>query len=150
LPIHSKKDTLVSEIRYLKHDIFSLNTNTNDTETPISSILNTIDELQHDGDYARLSICNEAENRQKWIKNASWAHEKLSKGKVPIRANQGGKLALSASKAAFSRVVNEINDIITDTFQALSNVFFKSNKGFEKEKVMKKRGALRKKSIQGN
>lgn len=132
-----EKDTIVQEIRYLKHDIFSLNTNTNDTETPISSIINTIDELQHDGDFARISICNEAENRQKWVKNASWAYEKLSKGKIPVRANSG-RMVLKASKSFFTGLVNEVNDLLVDTFQALSNVFFKSEKSFGKEKVLKK------------
>ncbi|MDR4410438.1 ATP-binding protein, partial [Bacillus anthracis] len=77
---------IVQELKDLKHDIFSLNTNGNGQKTPIAAVMNTIDELQFDGDFARLSVCNEAENRQKWIKNASWAYEKLSKGKVQQRA----------------------------------------------------------------
>lgn len=133
-----KQNTIVQELKYLNHDIFSLNTNSQDTKTPIASILNTVDELTYDGDFARLSICNEVENRNKWIKNAQWAHEKLTKGKVPMRANMGGKRAVTAAKVAISGVINEINDLLTDTFQAFSNVFFKSDKDYKKEKVISK------------
>lgn len=133
-----KENTLVQELRYLNHDIFSLNTNSNDTKTPISGILNTVDELQFDGDIARLSICTEAENRHKWIKNAQWAYEKASKGKVPQRANISGKRLLGGVKIGVSGVVNEINDLLVDTFQAFSNVFFKSDKEFNKDKLIKK------------
>ena len=57
------ENTVIQELKYLKHDIFSLNTNSNEKQTPISSILNTAEELQFDGDMARLSICNEVEDR---------------------------------------------------------------------------------------
>lgn len=137
-----KENTIVQELRYLKHDIFSLNTTINETKTPISSILNSVDELVYDGDFARLSICNEVEGRNKWIKNAQWAHEKSSKGKVPLRANMGGKRVVTGLKIGFSGLVNEINDILTDTFQAFNNVFFKSDKDFEKKKVITKPHSL--------
>jgi hypothetical protein len=132
-----KRDTLVSEIRYTKHDIFSLNTNQNEVETPIASIMNVIDELQEDGEFARVSFCLEAMARKTWVGNATWAHEKMSKGKVPVRPN-AGKAALNASRAFVGRVINEINDLITDTFQALSNAFFKSDKPLKKEELVSK------------
>ncbi|HBH0620013.1 TPA: hypothetical protein KR431_003914, partial [Clostridioides difficile] len=82
--LHIPSDnTIVQELRYLNHDIFSLNTAANESQTPINSILAVVDGLNFDGDIARLSICNEAENRQKWIMNAQWAHEKLQNRKVP-------------------------------------------------------------------
>lgn len=137
-----KENTIIQEVKYLKHDIFSLNTNTQDTRTPIASILNTIDELQFDGDMARLSICNEAMDRQRWIKNASWAHEKLNKGRIPQRAGAGGKMAVAASKNLFTGIINEVNDLLTDTFQAISNAFFKSEKKFDKKKVIEKSYSL--------
>ncbi|PEM10787.1 ATP-binding protein [Bacillus wiedmannii] len=133
-----EENTIVQELKYLKHDIFSLNTNANEQKTPIAAVLNTIDELQFDGDFARLSICNEAENRQKWIKNASWAYEKLSKGKVPQRATINSRMVLGASKQALGGFVNEVNFLITDLFNALANTFFKSNKSYEKGKVVDK------------
>lgn len=134
----SNENTIVQEMRYLKHDIFSLNTNSNDTKTPIGNILSVIDELSYDGDICRLSICNEAENRQKWVKNASWAIEKLKKGKPPQRVNMSGKRLVTGAKIGVAAVINEINDLLTDTFQAFSNAFFKSDKKFSKEHIIKK------------
>ncbi|PGA76474.1 ATP-binding protein [Bacillus pseudomycoides] len=133
-----EKNTIVQDLKYLKHNIFSLNTNVNEQKTPIAAVMNTLDELQYDGDFARLSICNEAENRHKWIKNASWAYEKLSKGKVPQRATLNSKMILGASKKTLGGFVNEINFFITDLFNALSNTFFKSDKSYNKEKIINK------------
>jgi hypothetical protein len=133
-----QENTIIQELRYLKHDIFSLNTNTQDAKTPIASILNTIDELQQDGDFARLSFCAEAENRQKWVKNATWAYEKMQKGRIPQRANIDGKRIAGAGRTFVAGLVNEINDLLTDTFQAFSNSFFKSEKSYNKDKVIKK------------
>ncbi|MGO4890261.1 ATP-binding protein [Anaerobacillus sp. MEB173] len=135
-------NTVVQELKYLKHDIFSMNTNSNESKTPIASILNTVDELQYDGDVARLSICNEAENRQKWVKNAQWAMEKMSKGKVPQRANMSGKKVSKYVKTGVAGVINEINSLLVDTFQAFSNVLFKSDKDFKKDKIIEKAYSL--------
>jgi hypothetical protein len=137
-----KENTIVQELKYLNHDIFSLNTNTNDTKTPIASILNTVDELQFDGDFARLSIQAEVENRSRWVKNASWAYEKMQKGKVPQRATMDGKKVAGAAKTLIGGIVNEVNDLIVESFQALQNVFFKSDKDFKKEKVIQKAFSL--------
>lgn len=134
-----KENTIVNEVKYLKHDIFSINTNTqNDHQTPIAAILNAVDELQNDGDFARLSICAEAVNRSQWIKNAGWAVEKMGKGKVPQRATINGKKVYNAGKIVFSNVLNEINSVLVDAFQAMQNVFFKSDKNFDKKKVIDK------------
>lgn len=133
-----EEDTVIQDMKYLRHDIFSLNTHTNDVKTPMSSILTTVDELQHDGDIARLSICNEVEGRQKWIKNASWAREKLTKGKVPQRTNLSPKKALPIIKTGLAGFINEVNSLLTDTIEAISNSFFKSDKAVEKTKVIEK------------
>jgi hypothetical protein len=136
------ENTIIQEIKYLHHDIFSLNTNSQDTKTPISSILNTVDELVHEGDMARLSIAAEVEGRQKWVKSAIWAHEKAKKGKIPMRAGVGKKRAIAGVKIGIGGLVNEINDLLTDTFQAFSNAFFKSEKEFKKTKVVPKAHGL--------
>lgn len=135
-------NTVVQELRYLKHDIFSMNTNSNDVKTPIANVLSVIDELQYDGDVARLSVCNEAENRNKWVRNAQWAYEKASDGKVPQRATISGRHVANVLKVGIAAVINEINDLITDTFQAFNNAFFKSDKSLEKTLVIKKAVSL--------
>lgn len=136
------ENTIVQELRYLKHDIFSLNSNSNDVKTPISNILNVIEELQYDSDMARLSICNEVENRNKWVKNAQWTYEKATKGKVPQRATVNSKRIGNAIKIGASALINEINDLVTDVFQAFNNSFFKSDKNIEKKDVIKKAHSL--------
>lgn len=133
-----EEHTIVQELKYLKHDIFSLNTNMNEQKTPIAAVMNTLDELQFDGDFARLSICNEAENRNKWIKNAQWAYEKLSKGKVPQRAVLSSKMMIGISKRALGGFVNEINFFVTDVFTALAHTFFKGGKSYNTNKVIEK------------
>jgi len=132
------ENTIIQDLKYLNHDVFSLNTNSNDTKTPISGIMSALDELQYDGDFARLSICAEAENRQKWIKTAQWAYEKIKNGKVPHRADINGRRILNGAKIGIAALINEVNDLITDTMQAFNNAFFKSEKDFKKEKVINK------------
>ncbi|TQR14613.1 ATP-binding protein [Psychrobacillus lasiicapitis] len=133
-----EENTVVQEMKYLKHDIFSLNSNSNETKTPIANVLNTLDELQFDGDIARLSIAAEVENRSKWVRNSQWAYEKARKGNVPQRANLNGRRLVNGAKVGIGAIINEINDLVTDTFEALSNAFFKSDKGIKKEKIIKK------------
>ncbi|PEA83782.1 ATP-binding protein [Bacillus pseudomycoides] len=132
------ENTVVQEMRLLKHDIFSLNTNSNDTKTPIANVMNIVDELINDGDMCRISVCNEAENRNRWVKTAAWAFEKLSKGKAPQRANLSGKRIIGGAKVGLAGFINEVNSLITDVFQAFENSFFKSDKVFKKEKVISK------------
>lgn len=134
--------TVVQELRYLKHDIFSLNTTSNDVKTPISTILHTVDELMNDGDCARLSICNEAELREKWVKSAQWSYEKASKGSVPQRLTLNGKRVGTGIKILIAAVINEVNSLITDVFQALDKSFFKSDKEVKKEKIIMKAYSL--------
>lgn len=131
-------NTIVQELRYLKHDIFSLNSNSTDVKTPIAGILATVDELQFDGDIARLSVCSEAENRNRWVKNAQWAYEKASKGKVPQRAQISGNTIINYAKTFIAAVINEINSLLTDVFQAFQNLFIKSNTRYDKKDVIKK------------
>lgn len=134
-----EEDTVVQELRYLRHDIFSLNTNVNANErqTPIASILNTVDDLQYDGDVARLSICNEVENRRKWVKNASWAKEKLTSGKVPQRVNGSVKSVVPYVKTGMAGVMNEVYYFLQETMAAISHTFFKDNgDGVRKQKLV--------------
>lgn len=136
------ENTIVQELRYLKHDIFSLNSNSNDTKTPMGSILTALDEIQQDGDIARLSLCAEAENRNKWVKNAQWAYEKAANGKVPQRAQVSGKMVSNYTKVIVASVINELNSLLTDVFQAFQNLFIKSDKNFDKKEVIKKAYAI--------
>lgn len=132
------ENTVVQEMRYLKHDVFSLNTNSQDVKTPVGSILNTVNDLTFDGDIARLSICAEAENRNKWVKSAQWALEKARNGKVPQRATINGRRIGAGLKIFIAGVINQIYDLLTDIFEGLSNAFTKSDKKLSKDPFIKK------------
>jgi len=136
------ENTLVQELRYLKHDIFTLDTNTHDVKTPIANVLATVDDLVYDGDTARLSVCNYAENRNKWVKSAQWAYEKAQKGKVPQRAAISGKRIGNALKIGIGALVNEVHSILEDVFEGVSNVFFKDTKKSAKAPLITKAYSL--------
>lgn len=136
------ENTLVQELRYLKHDIFTLDTNTHDVKTPIANVLATVDDLVYDGDMARLSVCNYAENRNKWVKSAQWAYEKAQKGKVPQRAAISGKRIGNALKIGIGTLVNEVHSILEDVFEGVSNVFFKDTKKSAKAPLITKAYSL--------
>ncbi|MHC8516755.1 type IV secretory system conjugative DNA transfer family protein [Sporosarcina sp. ITBMC105] len=135
-----EENTIVQELRYSKHDMFSLNTNTSERQTPIATLLNTVDELTYDGDIARLSICADHEARNKWTKNALWAREKLSKGKVPQRMGVGQFVPML--KSGIASAVNEVHSLLVDIMEALQNTLYKSDKPFKKEQVIDKQTLL--------
>ncbi|MDX5474494.1 MAG: ATP-binding protein [Bacillaceae bacterium] len=128
------KNTDIYELKYAHHDIFSLNTNHEHQNTPIGTLLNSMDEME-EGDFARISICNERESRQKWLGNSSWALKKISKGHVPKKPNAGGKRVIGAISKGFVAIANEILHLLQDVLNAFNNVFSPNNKQFEKQKV---------------
>ncbi|SDM16747.1 hypothetical protein [Bacillus sp. OK048] len=132
----------IREMQLARHDIFSLNVNATEQTSPVGSIMSAMNDISDDGDFARLSICAEAFNRKQWLKNATWAHEKLNKGQIPQRAKiTVGKVG-KVLKVGLIAFVNEIYDLLNDTLNAISNTFFKSEKTFEKKKVIDKKSAL--------
>lgn len=135
-------DIKLREICLQRHDIFSLRTNATEQTSPIGAVMNTLNDISKEGDFARLSVCTEAFGRKAWAKNASWAHDKLSKGVIPQRARiTPGKVA-SVLKNGLIVFLNEVYDLINDTLNAISNVFFKSERDFEKKKAINKKQAL--------
>ncbi|MGC4378225.1 ATP-binding protein [Fictibacillus sp. Mic-4] len=133
---------VLREIRLARHDIFSLQTDAREQTSPISSIMSALNDISQDGDFARLSVCTETENRQKWLKNASWALEKLSKGNVPQRGKITASKVSKSVKTGIVTLVNEVYDLLDDTLNAISNVFFKSDKEFKKKPIVDKKQAL--------
>ncbi|MFD0825884.1 ATP-binding protein [Neobacillus sp. M.A.Huq-85] len=132
----------IREMNLARHDIFSLQVNAAEQTSPVASIMGAMNDISDDGDFARLSICTEVFSRKQWLKNASWAHEKLSKGKVPQRAKiTPGKVG-AVLKIGLISFVNEVYDLLNDTLNAVSNTFFKSETKFEKKKAIDKKAAL--------
>jgi hypothetical protein len=136
-------DTTMQEVRLARHDIFSLRANKSEQTSPISSVMTALDDIAMDGDFARLSVCSETFDRRKWARNASWAHEKLSKGKTPQRAKLTPRKATKALKHGATTLINEIYDVINDTLSAVTNVFFKGDsRAFKSDEKAGKRDAL--------
>ncbi|MDR4318658.1 AAA-like domain [Niallia circulans] len=142
LVVPAGNEVTLNELRLARHDIFALQTNAAEQTSPVASILTALDDIAEDGDYARLSVCSETLDRRKWSQNASYAHEKLTKGKVPQRAKLTADKAYKTLGKALATMLNEIYDIVNDTLHAISNVFFKSAGGFEKRKAIDKPDAL--------
>ncbi|MGM0904282.1 MAG: ATP-binding protein [Bacillota bacterium] len=132
----------LQEIRLARHDIFALNTNATEQTSPVASILSALDDVSEDGDFARLSVCAETMARKQWANNASWAHEKLSKGKVPQRAKMTASKAQKGASKAVMTILNEAYDVLNDTLEAIGNTFFKSDKPITKKPAFDKRDAL--------
>ena len=136
-------NTTVQEMKYLRHDIFSLNTKKSETrQTPITPILSTIDELENDGDIAILSICNEVESRDKWIKSSHFASEQLKKDKIPQRMRVGIKSIIPHAKTGIAGIINEIHEVVTETLQAIATSFFKFEDEFSKDKLIDKANVI--------
>lgn len=139
-----EENTNVQEMRYLRHDIFSLNTKKSDTrQTPILPILSTIDELENDGDIAMISICNEVESRDKWIKSSHFASEQLKKDKIPQRMRVGVKSIIPYAKSGLASTVNGLHLVLTETLEAIATAFFKFDDEFSKEKVVDKANVIK-------
>lgn len=133
-----EQNTLIHELRYLRHDIFSQRTDATEQTTPITTILSTIEELE-ENDLARLSICNEVLNRRKWSSLAEYAHEKIQKGITPKRARITVGGVLGVFKSGIGAIINEVNDVLQDTLEAIENVFFKKDdRQKQKERLIKK------------
>jgi macrodomain Ter protein organizer (MatP/YcbG family) len=142
LKIPEHENVMLQEIRLSRHDIFSLRINASEQTTPIASILTALDDISMDGDFARLSVCTETFDRKQWARNGHWANEKLQKGVVPVRARITPGKVQKVLKKGVSTLANEVYDVLNDTMNAISNTFFKSEKQFEKKKVIDKKHAL--------
>ncbi|MEH7521666.1 ATP-binding protein [Bacillus sp. JJ1503] len=142
LAVPSAGNVSLHELRLARHDIFALQTNATEQTSPVSSILTALDDISEEGDYARLSVCNEIMSRKLWAKQAIWAHEKLSKGKVPQRAKLTAGKAKKTLANAIMTLLNEIYDVINDIITAVSNVFFKSDRAIEKKPAFERSHAL--------
>lgn len=130
-----QENTVIQELKYIRHDIFSMNTNATEQTSPISSVLSALDDVTFNGDYARLSIAAETMSRIKWSKLSSYAHEKLTKGKIPQRNRLSPALFSRHAQNGIVWLINEVNGIIQDTLQGISKAFFKSDENDKKNQT---------------
>jgi hypothetical protein len=142
LEIPTNDSVVLQDIRLSRHDIFSLRVNASEQTTPIASLLTALDDISMDGDFARLSVCTETCDRKQWAQNSHWANEKLQKGVMPVRSRITSSKVQKALKKGIGTFANEIYDVLNDIMNAVGNTFFKSDKPFEKKKIIDKKAAL--------
>jgi hypothetical protein len=133
----SEENTDVYEMKYVHHDVFSLNTNHQHQTTPIGSFLHNLDEME-EGDFVRISMCNERENRRKWLGTSSWALKRIGMGQVPKRPNASGKQLIGVLSKVFVSVANEVIKLLQDILNAFNNVFSPNSKSFDPQLVKHK------------
>ncbi|MGM0836064.1 MAG: ATP-binding protein [Bacillota bacterium] len=126
-------NTVVQELRYANHDMFSMRTDHSEQTSPIGSVLSALDDISEEGDFARLSVCNETLDRRMWAKLGDYAHGQLDKGKVPQRARMSAGKAIRTSQGVLAGIMNEANALVNDTFTAISRAFFKGESASQYE-----------------
>lgn len=119
-------DTIVKEMRYSNHDIFSMKTDATEQTSPIASVMGALDDIE-DGDIARLSVCSETYARDTWQKIGGYAYEKFTKGNTPKRPRMSHTKALHGLQTGLVTLFNEIASLINDALTAFTNAFFKSD-----------------------
>lgn len=134
------ENTVVQEMRYSRHDIFSLSTKVNERQTPIATIMNTVDELIHEGDMARLSICADHQDRKRWADKAKYAHDALASGKVPQRP--GIRKAVPVFRSGLAGLVNGVNALMQDMMDAVHSAFFSGDQASEKRDIIERHSLL--------
>jgi hypothetical protein len=115
----------ITEYRFKHHDIFSLDAKDNVQQTPISSLMNTVFDLQGN-DFMRFSVCLERMDRKFWKKLADYAWGQLDKKRVPARARFDLGLLFRNIGDIGRYVAIEVKSILEDTLQAFQSAFFKS------------------------
>src|SRR5690606_24170491 len=96
-----------AELKYKKHDIFSLATD-KDNNYPLPSLLATVRTLEGD-DIAVFDAMIEPYNRLDWFKEAEDAHKQLKNGIVPD--NSSANKILKFVHSIFTKASNEILDL---------------------------------------
>lgn len=123
----TQDDTVIYEVKYNRHDIYSLKTDATEQTSPIGSILTSIHDIE-EGDMARISIMSETVGRRKWSQLSSYTHDKLKRGIVPKRARISTNDVFQSFQSGVISLFNEVSSIISDTIHAIEKTFFSDSK----------------------
>lgn len=118
-----RDDTIIYELKYNRHDIYSLKTDATEQTSPIGSILTSIHDIE-EGDMARISVISETVSRKKWCQMSSYAHDKLKKGVILKRSRINPNDIVQYLQSGVISLFNEISSILSDTLHALEKTFF--------------------------
>lgn len=116
------KNVDLHRIDYTRNDIFSLDFDYKEQNTPIADILKLSDEMNPE-EMAFMLIKTEAFNREKWKKIADYGWNQWEKGGiVPRRGLNLGRTAQMAWGLVLKALV-EVKKVIDDIMLAIENVF---------------------------
>lgn len=101
LPDLDPSKMFCSELKYKKHDIFSLATDKNDNY-PLPSLLGTVRTLE-EGDVAVFDAMIEPYDHMKWDREAKEAHNQLEKGYIPNASSTSKILRMVSEMFNFAR-----------------------------------------------
>lgn len=120
LPKINKELSLLADISYKRHNMFSLKTDRDDND-PMTDQLSIVNHMK-ESDIARVNVCMEPTNQRDWISDCEDAYELIKKGQLPNRKYAG----LKNRKLLVWR-------IIESTIRAISNTLleFLTDKGTE-------------------
>lgn len=114
----------IIEYRYKRHDIFSLDCNDTEQKTPISSLLNTVYDLDA-GDFMRYSVCLERVDSSDWKELSDFGWNQVDKKRVPSRARFDSSKVAEGAADVIKFLASEAKGIIDDVMQAVQSIFFK-------------------------
>lgn len=142
-----EENTNVCDLKLEKHNVFSLEADYQKQNTPISFLMNCINDVRGN-DIAKISICAEPYNRLKWNSMSESIHEKFKKGKSPKRLRLNGKnvfqIVLSIFDSLYTQIESFINEII-DIVDSLGSKEKRKNY-YEKQRI-KQQSDMDKKKI---
>lgn len=126
------ENTDMYHMKYLRNDMFSLNFDYTQQETPIRDIMSVSRELKA-GEAVYLFIQTETVDRKKWKKIVDYAWDVWERGKVPSRAGVDPRMLINDIKYFALVSAYECKGVIDDVLDGIGRSFL-NDKSREREK----------------
>lgn len=109
--------TQTAELKYRRHNIFSLSSDWREDTVPISAILNVVRDMK-EGDEARVIACVEPYSRTTWSDFSERSHEEFKQGKTPSRRGISGKLNVKTAAKVLDNTMEQVSDMVETLFES--------------------------------
>src|SRR5690606_26179890 len=116
---------------YTLNNMFSLDYDYKEQQTPLKEILNVSNELQED-EHIQLFIRTEAVTKKKWKQLTDYAWKQWNAGKMVHRDAFNIQLAFRSVSQLIVKFFQEVRDIVLDLMEAVENTVFKDGKKTER------------------
>jgi hypothetical protein len=131
------QDTDQFKLKYARHDIFALDYDYAQQNTPVRDLLNVTNELKA-GESVDLFVRCEPMERGEWQKVSEYAWEQWDKGGVPFRPGLDPMRIVRNLFTALVDILHWLNGVRADLFNAVSKTFFKDDGAKPEEKSKEK------------